>query len=77
LQEQYKALALAYEANMRLLLVSVIALAIVLDTDALSLYNATEWRSVSSFTATNGNSYTIYKPVCTGKTFCTNEIHFN
>lgn len=56
-----------YDTRMRPLLVYVFALSVLaLNTNAITLYNATEWRSVSSFTATNGNAYTIYKPVCTG-----------
>jgi hypothetical protein len=51
---------------MKKLLLIFFAAVLLPSTDAITLYNATEWKSITSFSGTNGQTYSIYKPVCTG-----------
>jgi tRNA A-37 threonylcarbamoyl transferase component Bud32/uncharacterized cupredoxin-like copper-binding protein len=52
---------------MKKLLLIFFAAVLLPSTDAITLYNATEWKSITSFSGTNGQTYSIYKPVCTGR----------
>jgi len=36
-------------------------------SEGLTLYNTTEWKEVTTFSSSPGQTYWLYKPICTGK----------